>query len=253
MNSSEVLFRASGAGALLTDPRSKADKEAGVLSETAKTFVEKSWLLDVLQYEEPLDTPEMMKGSMCEEASTHLISKVIPASYRKLNRGDDKIRLKNDFFTGTYDIDLKPENIVEDVKAAWTPKTFFNAKISKIYYTQIQVYMDLMNYDQGRVIYALVDTPESIILDLENRLFYKYGCDTENPSYLESCRMIRHMHTPSRYIPEQDRVKAFEIKRNQPYIDELKRRIPKAREYYSNLKLNQIDVKEIEKFTLKTA
>lgn len=253
-NTDTILFRASGVGALMTDPRSAADKKAGVLSATAKTFVEKSWLFDKFAFHEPVDTPEMMKGKMCEEAATQLLQEVVPSeSYRKINRGENSINLKNDFFSGTYDIDLPVEKIVEDIKNCFTVKTFMNASINKMYYTQIQVYMDLLKYDDSRINYCLVDTPEQIVTDLKNRMFYKYGCDTDNPDYLEACYQLERMHTPENYIDKKDRVKSFEIKRNQAYIDELKNRVYKARVYYEGLKLNHIDIKEIAKFTAISA
>ncbi len=57
----QILFRASSAGQLLSEPKLKADKEAGKLSETAKTLVESMWLEREFGYREFINNEYMVQ------------------------------------------------------------------------------------------------------------------------------------------------------------------------------------------------
>ena len=71
----KILFRCSGTGSLMTDPKLKADKDAGNLSETAKTFVEDKWLFDTFGFAESIKNQYMDKGNECEQDSMDLVTK----------------------------------------------------------------------------------------------------------------------------------------------------------------------------------
>jgi hypothetical protein len=243
--------RASKAGELMTEPKTKPEKDNGLLSQTARTFVRDMWLKNNYNYEDVVMTHQMMKGLLCEHDAVALMNKYIPTKgYRSLNTHKVKESLENEYFTGSHDILLKVDDIVEDIKCPFTVDTFFNATITKLYYTQIQVYMDLTGAKKGRLVYCLVDTPESIVLELEKSIWFKYGANDDNTDYITKSKQIRHNHTPSRYIPEQQRIKFFEFERNDKWLDALKEQVLKARDFYDSLQLNQIDYSEIQKFNL---
>ena len=52
----QILFRSSKAGLLMGEPKLIKDKEAGNLSQSAKSFVEEVWELNEFNYSEPLFT-----------------------------------------------------------------------------------------------------------------------------------------------------------------------------------------------------
>ena len=58
----KLLIRAHQQGGIMSEPKSKVDKEAGKLGETAKGIVEKIWLADNFDYRENVTTDEMKKG-----------------------------------------------------------------------------------------------------------------------------------------------------------------------------------------------
>lgn len=232
-NTKTILFRASGVGALMVDPRSKADRESGVLSETAKSFVREQWLYNEYRYSEPIVTPQMFKGLICEQDAIEVVSDLIPCPEFRVKNVENFV---NDFFTGTPDVVLQTEGIVEDVKCSWTLKTFMNASVSKLYYAQLQVYMNLTKATTARLIYVLVDTPETILKDEMMRLSYKFNNDDDNPYYLDCLEKLMSMHHVD-HIPEEKRMKVFEFDYDPEFIEELQTRVEKAREYYNSLKL----------------
>jgi len=243
----DILFRASGCGALMTDPRLKKDKDNGVLSNTAKTFVKEIWMRDKYGFDMPVVTPQMLKGLLCEQDVLGLMNRQIKSKDFRLKNRDE---LNDDKYKGTPDVILKTEGIVEDAKCSWTLMTFFNAVLTKMNYAQAQVYMRLTGLKKFRVVYAAVNTPEELLLDEKRRFYYKFGCDEENVHYIECSEKLERIHKVD-YVPESDRWKMFEFEYNEEYMEEMDRRVIKAREYYNTLKLKNINVSEIEKLIEK--
>jgi hypothetical protein len=99
----KILFRCSGVGSLMNEPKLKADKDAGNLSETAKTFIQDKWLFDTFGFSELLKNDYMDKGNECEQDSMDLVSQVVPGGFR--SRYNTK--LQNDYVIGTPDIVLQ--------------------------------------------------------------------------------------------------------------------------------------------------
>jgi hypothetical protein len=227
----KILFRCSGTGALMADPKLKADKDAGNLSETAKTFVEDKWLFEQFGFAESIKNQYMDKGNECEQDSMDLVSQVVEGGFR--SRFNTK--LQNEYVIGTPDIVLT--DCVEDIKTSWNLKTFFNAELSKMYYAQAQCYMWLTGKEKYRLIYALVPTPQSLVLNECEKLVYKYGKNYDNEDYIKECQQIQRNNDLIKELPTEKRVKVFAFDYDPNYIETLKVKIEKAREYYNTLKL----------------
>jgi len=227
----KILFRASMVGSLMTEPKLKADKDAGNLSETAKTFVEDKWLFEQFGFSEQLKNQYMDKGNECEQDSMDLVSQVVEGGFR--SRYNTK--LQNEYVIGTPDIVLT--DCVEDIKTSWNLKTFFNAELSKMYFAQAQCYMWLTGKEKYKLIYALVPTPQSIVLNECEKLVYKYGKNYENEDYIKECQQIQRNNDLIKELPIEKRVKVFAFDYDPAYIETLKVKIERAREYYNTLKL----------------
>lgn len=228
----EILFRCSKLGCLTTDPKLKIDKENGNLSETSKSFIEEMWLEKEFGFKEPVMTDEMMKGLLNEQDSLGLVQKVLKGEFRLKNTE----HFKNEIICGTPDIILKNEDFVEDVKTSFTLKTFFNSKLEKMYYWQGQGYMALTGKKHYRLIYCLTNTPEEIVTELKKRVWFKFGCDEENPHYREMSEQIKRNHNFDK-IPIEKRIKVIEFEYSENDYSFLKNKIEKAREYYNSLNL----------------
>lgn len=229
----KILFRSSAVGDLLPEPKLKADKEAGNLSETAKSLVTKVWLNNQFGYSEDVLTDEMLKGMLCEQEAMGLVQKVLKGEFRV----SFKKNLKNDYITGTPDIVLQNEDYVEDIKSSFNLRTFIEAEPNRLYKTQAQCYMELTGKKHFRLIYCLNKTPQSIIVNQKQKWLYKFDGDSENKDYIKVSMQIDHNNNLIDKLPLEKRVKVFEFHHDKEYIANLYKKIEKAREYYNTLKL----------------
>lgn len=231
----KLLIRASQLSKLMTEPKTKADKEAGVLSETAKTMVESIWLYDKFGYKESTVTDEMMKGLICEQDSMALVQEVLGGEFRVKN--DE--RKQNDYIIGTADILLKKKDIIEDLKTSYNLLTFFNAKYKQgdTYWWQGQAYMWLWRKKNYRLIYCLVPTPEEYITEQKKKFWYKFNCDETNEDYIAISMQIDKNNELIKDIPAKDRVKVFKFGFDADAIERVKIQYDKAVKYYNSLTL----------------
>jgi len=126
---------------------------------------------------------------------------------------------------------------VEDIKTSWNLKTFYNAELSKMYKAQAQCYMWLTGKTKYRLIYCLVPTPQHIILRECEKLVWKYDKNYDNEDYILECQQIQRNNDLINDLPKEKRVKVFAFDYEPQFIETLKLKIDKAREYYNTLKL----------------
>lgn len=235
----ELLDRQNDPEAKPLTPKMKADLDELITKRdapfqfgaTAKSYIRDVWLREEWGYDEPLITNELLKGLQCEDDAIAILSRQVPGEFRYKN--DE--HFENDWFTGTPDVILS--DVVEDVKCSWTIKTFVDVEHpDSLYYAQGQVYMDLTGRDQFRLCHVLTQTPEHILLEEQKRYYFRFDCDEENPHYKDCCRRLEAMHRIEN-IPEDDRIKVFEFKREDLYIQKLRRRVEQAQDYYDSLTL----------------
>ncbi len=227
----QLLFRASSCGALLTEPKLKADKDAGNLSATAKTLVQSMWLQGEYGYREFVNNEYMDKGLAMEQDSMQLVQDVLGGAFRTKNRE----KLQDEFIIGTPDIILS--DAVEDIKTSWSLRTFFEAEPTTMYEVQAQCYMKLTGVHKYRLIYALVpNTKEMVIAECES-LAWKFGRNYENEDYIAQCQQIQRNNDIILELPIEKRIKVFNFKYDAILMEKLQGKIIKAREYYKTLTL----------------
>lgn len=237
----QIKFRCSKLGDLMTNPKLKADKEAGLLSQTAKTAVKKIWLKNKFGYDEPLLTPAILKGRMLEQTAFELVKEVLGGetrtAYKSVLNADNKVCLENDYIRGTPDIVLQNEDYVEDTKVCQDLGTFSNAELTDNYEMQLQGYMCLTGKRKARLIYCLIKTPEQFIVSQKTKYYYMFDGDNENPDYIEISKQLEHNNNIIEEIPKELRIKIFTIQYDFEKIQVLYKKIEQARIYYSTLKL----------------
>lgn len=221
-------FRCSSLGKLMTDPKSKKDKEEGNLSETTKSYLLEIFIKEVYGRKKDITNRYLEKGLLMEEDALELIGNVHNTIYIK-----NKETFSNDLIKGTPDYCKKK---LIDTKSSWDIFTFFKVVVSKEYYWQLQGYMWLTGHEESILAYCLVDTPEHQIYKEQNSLAYNLGViDRDNDKhYLEACAEIEKLSIYSD-IPDKERVREFPVKRNEEDLERLKERIPKWREYLNSL------------------
>ena len=198
---------------------------------TALSYIRDCWLRNEYGYDEPIVTNEMLKGLLCEDDAIGVVTRQVPGPWREKN----ELSWENDWFTGTPDIVL--DDAIEDVKCSWTIKSYVDVQHpSALYWAQGQVYMDLTGRDTFRLCHVLLPTPESIVMEEQKRFYFRFNCDEDDPHYIQCYRQLEAMHDVS-MIPEDQRIKVFEFKREDMYLERLKKRVEQAQQFYNGLTL----------------
>jgi len=99
MKWNETHIRASSVGYLMTEPQSKADKEAGLLSKTAQKHLLDVYIAEKYGRRKDIQTKQMKKGIEVEQDSIDLLSMYLKMPFSKNDQ-----RFTNDFITGFPDI-----------------------------------------------------------------------------------------------------------------------------------------------------
>jgi hypothetical protein len=272
----KILFRASGIGALLTEGRGviltenqkqtladyklrnsgegkpltdkqKIDFELllskenakPMLSDTAKSFIQRTWLMQEKGFYEELTSKYVEKGNFNEEESILLVSEVESNFYEKNTE-----RKTINHITGEADIIcyIDGKKVIKDVKSSWSPMTFMNGDLNTIYEWQLRTYLYLYDADEAHLHYVLTDCPAHILENEKWKLRNKYGIlDDENPIMQRLFKQLEQnlVFSNGNYTKEE-RVKTFKITRCKEKEELLLSKIPMAVNYYQSITLNQI-------------
>ena len=155
---SEILFRCSSIGKLMTEPRSKSE---GPLSVGAKTFIRELAAQAIFGVGFEFSSKETEKGLEVENDSIALLNRV-----RGLALVKNTERKTDGFLTGECDLFDAPARRGHDLKSSWSIKTFPLLVVDcedKLYEWQMRGYMRLWDADTWEVNYALVNTPDRLI------------------------------------------------------------------------------------------
>ncbi len=220
----EFKIRASCAGLIMTNPRSKSE----TLSKTCITYLE-TWVKEqIYKRRKQVTTKYMTKGLVVEDNSLDMVAKNNGVALLLKNEK----HYEDEFMTGTPD--AITDDCVIDVKNSWDAFTFplFATEIpEKAYYLQLQCYMALTKKKRSKLVYTLLDTPEHLIQN-EAHWYSKnngYGELTE-----EMYNKFRDNMTYGD-VPENLKYKSFDIERNDSDVELIKDRVIECREYIKTL------------------
>jgi len=216
--------RCSALGKVMTSPRSKSE----ILSQTAKTYVEEQVLLAKYGIVKTFNSRYTDKGNLVEDESIKLASEVLDLGF--ILKNDE--HFSNDWVTGTPDVNTA--NYVLDVKSSWDATTFpfFATEIpTKDYYYQLQGYMWLTGKQKSLLVYCLVNTPLDMVQDEIRRAHWNANLLEESLDLIDEVQK-RHNFD---HIPDNRRVKVFEVERDDEVIEQIKERVELCREYYETL------------------
>lgn len=234
---SKTLIRCSSLGLLMTEPQSKADKEAGLLSKSAQKHLIDVYIAEKYGRKRDIQTKQMKKGTFAEEDSIDLLSR-----YLKKHLLKNEERIKNDFVTGLPDI-YEGESIynadeITDIKSSYDLWTFLGNlpdKLDSIYYWQLQGYMWLTGAKKAKIAYCLVNAPEFIIQQEKYSLLRKLDVATdENPLFVKEAAKLE-FNLKFDDISFEERVLLFPIERNEDDILRIEQKVLKAREFLSQI------------------
>lgn len=249
----DILFRCSGLGNLMVEPRSKSE----TLSETTKTH-----LTDIVVYAKynrhrEIHAKQLDKGNETEEDSITVLSRLTKKFFKK-----NVEHLSNEFIKGTPDLfegeSIQKATHIRDTKSSWDAYSFFRAKhkdLEKNYYWQGQGYMWLTGAKHCSIDYVLNNTPWGLIeSELRKESYNHFENDT--PQWIEAQIIANHVYDEKTFmeyinfrgiserkehvttvikgfveIPLKDRHHNFEFERNESDLERLKNRIIQSREY----------------------
>ena len=237
MNWNETLIRASSVGYLMTEPVTKADKEAGVLSKTAQKHLIEVYIAEKYGRKRDIQTKQMKKGIEAEQDSIDLLS-----MYLKLPFSKNEERFKNDFITGLPDI-INGDTII-DIKSSYDLWTFLGNipdKLDNLYYWQMQSYMWLTGTIKATIAYCLVNTPESIIQQEKYYLLKKMDViSEESPEFIKEAMKIEFNMTFDD-ISINERILTFNVNRSEDDILRIEHKVLKARTFLQELEQTHLN------------
>lgn len=237
MNWNETLIRASSVGYLMTEPVTKADKEAGVLSKTAQKHLIEVYIAEKYGRKRDIQTKQMKKGVEAEQDSIDLLS-----MYLKLPFSKNEERFKNDFITGLPDI-INGDTII-DIKSSYDLWTFLGNipdKLDNLYYWQMQSYMWLTSTIKATIAYCLVNTPESIIQQEKYYLLKKMDViSEESPEFIKEAMKVEFNMTFDD-ISINERILTFNVNRSEDDILRIENKVIKARTFLQELEQTHLN------------
>lgn len=200
MQLEQFKCRASAAGKLMTNPRNKSE----LLSETTKSFVIEWIKQQIYGYKKEITSKEINKGIIFEDTAIDKAIEWLDLPFALKNTE----RFTDEFFTGEPDLIL-PDEVI-DIKNSWDCFTFplFENEIpTDDYFYQVQVYMYLTGKRKARVVYVLLETPET---------------------YNQPAMSYEH-------VDKKYRIKEFAFDYEPEIIEKLKERIINIRNYINEL------------------
>jgi hypothetical protein len=217
----------------MTESRIKSEP----ISETTKTHLIDVYVQNKYGRQTDISNKYIEKGLAVEEDSITLYSRVRKTFFKK-----NELHLSNPYIKGTPDLfeglEISAAETIIDVKSSWDIYTFFRVHtqpLNKMYYWQLQGYMALTGARKAKLVYCLVNTPETIILDEERKLFYRMNAGTtENPEYIKACEELRYAMQFDD-IDKSERVIELEVDRNDEDINRLYQRVVECRRYLNDL------------------
>jgi hypothetical protein len=237
MNWNETLIRASSVGYLMTEPVSKADKEAGVLSKTAQKHLIEVYIAEKYGRKRDIQTKQMKKGVEAEQDSIDLLS-----MYLKLPFSKNEERFKNDFITGLPDI-INGDTII-DIKSSYDLWTFLGNipdKLDNLYYWQMQSYMWLTGTRNATIAYCLVNTPENIIQQEKYYLLKKMDVISEESLEFIKEAMKIEFNMTFDDISINERILTFNVNRSEDDILRIEKKVLKARTFLQELEQTHLN------------
>ncbi len=237
INFSETLIRSSSVGYLMTEPQSKADKEAGLLSKTAQRHLLDIYISQKYGRVRDVQTKQMKKGVAVEQDSIDMLSKLLSIGFSK-----NEERYSNAYVTGLPDI--VDNGMVIDIKSSYDLWTFMGNlpdKLDSLYYWQLMSYMWLTDAQSGYIAYCLSNTPDNIIEQEKYYLLKNMDVvSEESPEYVKQALKLE-FNMKFDDIDISERVLLYKVDRNEDDIIRIEQKVLKAREYLHEIESTHLN------------
>jgi hypothetical protein len=234
MKNHEFILRASSVGDLMTGGRTKGAE----WGDTSLGVIRKAVLLNKYGIDEYVTSKHMEKGILNESEGLSMYRSSVGGSFEI---DAVKQRLLNNYCSG--EPDLIHDGIVVDIKNSWSANSFpwWDEEIkNKSYLYQLQSYLWLSGLKSAKLVYTLTTTPEHIRMQEIQRLWFRLMDKPENAikeqfEVEEMASEIINKEMVFDHIPIRNRVKIFEVARDEEMIEAIQSRIELARVKYDEL------------------
>lgn len=223
---------------LITKTNAPDTLPAGAITKLDDIFREVVW-----HRKEIIDSQYLDKGNMTEQDCLDLLSKADRKFYKK-----NRDTIENDWLIGTPDV--RGEKII-DTKASWSMATFDRADLSSLYEWQVKGYLWIDGQDVGEVVYCLVNAPGSMVTDMLNRYWFKYGQpDATDSNWMKLASQIErnmifdfdlfrkenpntdlYCEGDTYNVPNEYRIKRYDVFLVDEDIEAFETRLPTCRKY----------------------
>lgn len=214
MNNNRFICRASSVSDIMSLPRSKTDREAGVLSETAKSAVLKAALKEVFGFNPQISSKYLEKGLALEDDAIKVVGLLNAIQLTKNTE-----RRQNEWITG--ECDILADNQIRDTKCSWSIGTFpwLDSEAKKMveksgYDWQMQCYMWLWDKPEAYIDFVLLPTPPELL------------SASDDP--------VDHIELVEQ-IDIRKRIKSFRVERDDEKIEAIKTAVDRCQDYYNEL------------------
>lgn len=216
-------FRCSALGNIIT--------KSGKLTDGAKTYLQECFITEIYGVRKEAYGRALEKGIATEQDGFNLLNKTLYPE-----RFIEKIKepIENAMIKGTPDCIVN--DIVYDVKSAFTLFSYGKAELTHNYEWQVKGYCMLYGLNNGVIFYSLNNMPDYMISEEERSMFYRERkwMSMDSPEYLEACDELRKAHTYDS-MPVEDRFKIFPVQYTQDDADRISASVLVARLYLNEL------------------
>lgn len=224
-------IRASSLFVLFVEPQSKAAKERGELSATAKKHLYKVYIEAKWGRRKEIAAKQLEKGKLVEEQLIETLSIIDGEKYIK-----NTVREENEWITGEADIVAK--DWTDDAKASWDHESFapfIMEDIPSENFYQGQGYMWLYKKELHKVSRILVSAPQSIIdAELKRLLFSMDVTGEESTEYKEAAaEMLKNLVYDD--VPIEQRIIRKSFILDQSIIDQIPAKVTAARLFLAEM------------------
>ena len=199
------------------------------MGETAKSYIKEWFISQITGKTKDIKSKYLARGNDMESQAIERVAKHYGVELIK-----NEIYLENEWFTGTFDTEIKDVRVI-DTKVPFDCFTFpyFVAELDSDYYAQLQIYMNLTGLRKASVAYCLENGSDE---QIEKISWIKAKEKEKDEPDIEEWEEAE-LELSYDHLPDNLRIKVFEIEYDEPIIEKLKARVLEAREYVKGLEL----------------
>lgn len=238
INWETVKFRASSWGNLMSEPKTKEEKEAGKLSLTCQKELLKIYRKEKYGWDEDdITTQPMEKGTLVQTGSIEMYSLLEGKLFI-----ENKEEIENEWAKGTPDLyygnSIRDAEQVDDMKNSYLLSNFTDKMVESVtpaQKCQLNVYYCLSNASGGNIVHALMSLPHEMFKEECDRLLWRMAnkgqIATElAPEYLYEVEKLKKKYIYD-HIPPEERIFKQPVERDEALIQKMKEKVPILRNW----------------------